>query len=82
MQVGCQQMHNFSFFWIFAKKNYGSMIGSLSKKQIGKILQEQLNARFSRVHQSSKQMCDKWNKMKDKYETEKKENSGDWCIPF
>jgi hypothetical protein len=27
-------------------------------------------------------MCDKWNKMKDKYETEKKENSGDWCIPF
>lgn len=25
-----------------------------------------------RVHWSSKQVCDKWNKMKNKYETEKK----------
>jgi hypothetical protein len=38
-QVGCGQVHNFSFFWIYAKRNSGSAIGSLSDKQIGKILQ-------------------------------------------
>jgi hypothetical protein len=29
MQTSCEKMHNFSFFWIFAKRNYGSTIGSL-----------------------------------------------------
>jgi len=33
---------------------------------------EQLNAHFSRVHRGWKQICDKWNKMKDKYESKKK----------
>ncbi len=38
MQASCEQMHNFNFFWIFVKRNCRSTIGSLSKKQIGRIL--------------------------------------------
>jgi hypothetical protein len=40
-----------------------------------------LNAHFLGVHQSWKLVCDKWNKMKDKYEIEKKKTQAIGAFP-